>query len=174
MHRGDRIYIIGFMGSGKTTVGRKLAAQLSWSFIDLDEEIEKATGKRIPEIFADDGEQFFREVESETLRNLEQRSKCIISTGGGTPCFGTNMEYMIETGVTMYLKMSPGQLKGRLSGSSGKRPLIQNIDKNELKEYIRLKLEEREKWYNQADLIVNGLNIEITSILLLLKKWIHN
>jgi len=174
MHRGDRIYIIGFMGSGKTTVGRKLAAQLNWSFIDLDEEIEKATGKRIPEIFADDGEQFFREVESETLRNLEQRSKCIISTGGGTPCFGTNMGYMIETGVTMYLKMSPGQLKGRLSGSSGKRPLIQNIDKNELKEYIRLKLEEREKWYNQADLIVNGLNIEITSILLLLKKWIHN
>ena len=117
MPKSRVVYIIGFMGCGKSTAGKKLASVLNWSFIDLDRKIEAHAGMTIPEIFSKHGESFFREVESEVLRSFQTLSEVVISTGGGTPCHGDNMDFMTETGLTLYLKMTPGQLK-RPSGLS--------------------------------------------------------
>ena len=124
MAKNHIIYIIGFMGSGKTTAGKKLASLLGWSFIDLDKRIEEYTGKTIPEIFSQNGEDYFRIIETQLLRNLKSCTKTVISTGGGTPCYIDNMDFMIETGLTIYLKLTPAELKSRLSQSKGERPLI--------------------------------------------------
>ena len=123
------VYIIGFMGSGKSTAGKKLASLLGWSFIDLDKKIEEHTGKTIPEIFSQHGENYFRNVEAEVLRSLESQTKTVISTGGGTPCHGDNMDFMLETGLTLYLKLTSDQLKSRLSESKGERPLLKKLKK---------------------------------------------
>jgi shikimate kinase len=161
MHDHQVVYIIGFMGSGKTTVGKKLATLLGWSFIDLDNKIEEHTGKTIPEIFSQYGENHFRVVESEILKSLQTHTNTVISTGGGTPCYDDNMDYMLETGLTIYLKLTPGQLKSRLSEAKGDRPLIKDIDKDLLQDFINEKLTYREKWYNRAEISFSEFNEDI-------------
>jgi shikimate kinase len=136
------------MGSGKSTTGKKLASHLNWSFIDLDEKIEQSTGMEIRDIFSEKGEAFFRKIESDTLKGMASESNAVISTGGGTPCFGDNMDFMLRTGLTVYLRMTPARLKSRLAGTSERRPLLKDIGKNGLQEYITAKLAEREKWYS--------------------------
>jgi shikimate kinase len=160
----DRIYVIGFMGSGKTTTGMKLAALLGWSFTDLDKCIEAQTGLSIPEIFSQHGETWFRNVESEILRNQGSNQDTVISTGGGTPCYADNMNYMLETGLTIYLKLTPSQLKSRLSGTQGERPLIRDLGEEGLLGFIKEKLAVREKWYNMAELTFNGFNTDLRLI----------
>jgi shikimate kinase len=155
------IYIIGFMGSGKSTAGKKLAAILGWSFIDLDKKIEEHCGKTIPEIFSEYGEDYFRKIEAEVLKSLKSYSKSVISTGGGAPCYGNNMEYMLETGLTIYLKLSPGQLKSRLAKSTTKRPLIKDLNSEELQSFIEKKLSFREKWYCRGEIIMEGIDTDI-------------
>jgi shikimate kinase len=164
MDTGTRIYIIGFMGSGKSTVGKKLAAILRWQFLDLDTQIELKAGQSIKDIFSSFGENHFREIEEETLLNLETKDNTVVSTGGGTPCYGSNMEFMIKTGLVVYIKMTPGQLKTRLEGSAGDRPLIENISKDELLGYISDKVSEREKYYLKASLIVDCMDLDINSL----------
>jgi shikimate kinase len=164
MLNSNKLYIIGFMGSGKTTTGLKLAGLLGWPFTDLDKSIEKHTGLTIPEIFAIHGEQWFRGVESEVLRSLRSMKNGVISTGGGTPCHEDNMDYMLETGLTLYLKLTPGQLKSRLSGTKGERPLIKDLDEEGLLRFIEEKLAVREKCYNRAELNFNGFDNDIRSI----------
>ncbi|MCJ7616788.1 MAG: shikimate kinase, partial [Desulfobacterales bacterium] len=124
MLKNNIVYIIGFMGSGKSTAGKKLASHLGWSFIDLDRRIEEHTGKSIPELFSKYGEDYFRDVEANVLKRLKSQTNTIISAGGGTPCHGDNMDFMLETGLTVYLKLTSVQLKYRLSESKGERPLI--------------------------------------------------
>ncbi len=164
-----RVYIIGFMGSGKSTAGKKLASLLGWSFIDLDKRIEEQAGKTIPEIFSQQGEDYFRNVEAEVLKNLMSQTNIVISTGGGTPCHGDNMDHMLETGLTLYLKLTPGQLKNRLSESTGKRPLIKDLDEDSLLSFIEEKLALREKWYNRAEITVEGINLDISLLHSLVK-----
>jgi shikimate kinase len=156
-----KVYIIGFMGSGKSTTGKKLAAALGWSFIDLDRKVEEYTGKSITGLFEQYGEEFFRNVETEVLKSLESVNDTVISTGGGTPCNDGNMEYMVETGLTLYLKLTPGQLRSRLHESSGERPLLKDLDYDSLLEFITAKLALREKWYNRAEITVEGMDIDI-------------
>lgn len=155
---GRVIYIIGFMGCGKTTAGKRLAASLGWQYADLDKLIETETGKKIHEIFEESGESGFRDTESRVLLGLNPDADIVVSTGGGTPCFNTNMEHMLKTGITIYLKLSPEVLKSRLEGSSTIRPLIQNIKMEDLEGYITEKLREREEWYNKADIIVDAFS----------------
>ena len=158
---GNRIiYIIGFMGSGKSTMGKRLAALMGWQFLDLDEKIEEIAGKTIARIFSEDGEEEFRKIESETLKNLNPVANVIISTGGGTPCHSGNMDYMLEKGITVYLKMTPGQLASRLHDSSAERPLLKNIPDEKLLSFIGEKLSDREQWYSRAGIKVDGLNPE--------------
>jgi len=168
------VYIIGFMGSGKSTTGRKLASSLGWSFIDLDRRIEETTGKSIPEIFSEYGEEYFRNVEKDTLKNLNTQSNTIISTGGGTPCHGDNMDYMVETGLTVYLKLTPVQLKQRLSESKGERPLIKGLSHEGLLGFIKEKLAGREKWYNRSDIVIEGINLDISALHSLVKSRLES
>jgi len=170
MVKNHIIYIIGFMGSGKSTAGKKLASLLDWSFIDLDKKIEEHTGKTIPEIFSQKGEDYFRAIESKLLKNIYSGASTVISTGGGTPCYSDNMDSMIETGLTIYLKLTPNQLRSRLSGSKGERPLIKNLNHEELLSFIEDKLAHREKWYNRSDITVEGIDLDINQLLSLVKS----
>jgi shikimate kinase len=167
------LYIIGFMGSGKSTAGKKLASLLGWSFIDLDKSIEDQTGKTIPEIFSLHGEDHFRNVESEVLRSLKSQINTVISTGGGTPCHGDNMDFMLKTGLTLYLKLTPGQLKSRLSESKGERPLIKDLTDEGLLRFIEDKLASREKWYNSAEITMEGINLDISLLLSIVKAKLY-
>jgi shikimate kinase len=164
------IYIIGFMGSGKSTVGKKLAASLGWKFIDLDRKIEEIEGKSIPQIFSHHGEEHFRMVEARVLKDMESQSDTVVSTGGGAPCHGDNMNYMLKTGLTVYLKMTPGQLATRLLESSGERPLIKNIPDDKLQVFIEKKLAQREKWYNMAAIIINGTGVDMSHLRSIIKS----
>ncbi len=170
---GKKIYLIGFMGSGKTTLGRKLASDLRWTFIDLDRVIENDTGLKIPEIFSTKGEVYFRAAESEALRKMEHREKVVVSTGGGTPCSANNIDFMNETGLTIYLKMSPDKLYNRLARSSGERPLLKDLGPAELFDFIVKKLGEREEWYSKASLTIDGGGCEIGGLLSRIKNWIQ-
>jgi len=146
MVRSNKIYLIGFMGSGKSTAGKELAGILGWSFIDLDSLVEHHAGKTISKIFEEDGEDHFRKLETDMLRNIDPVSDAVISTGGGTPCHSSNMDFMLENGLTVYLKMKPEDLLTRLEGSPGERPLLKNLDQAGMLAFITLRLEARKKW----------------------------
>jgi shikimate kinase len=162
MLNNQLIYIVGFMGSGKSTAGKKLASILDWTFIDLDKRIEEVTGNTIAELFSQYGEIHFRNVESEILRSLKSQKRTVISTGGGTPCHDDNMDFMLETGLTIYLKLTPGQLSSRLSESTHERPLIKDLNKTELLCFIEEKLSYREKWYNLSEITMEGIDLDIS------------
>ncbi len=161
MQKKYLVYIIGFMGSGKTTAGEKLASSLGWSYIDLDREIEKKERKTIPQIFSQHGEAYFRSVEKGILKSLGSHKETIISTGGGTPCHDNNMDFMLQTGLTVYLKMTPSQLADRLLEETDERPLLKNIPDDKLIAFIEEKLTQREKWYNRSNIIIDGMEIDI-------------
>lgn len=152
------------MGSGKTTVGKKVASALTWNFIDLDREIERITGQLVKDIFSEKGEDGFRRIETDVLQSLIFTDNTIVSCGGGTPCFHSNMEFMLGNGLTVYLKMDAEQLKSRLVNSHHVRPLIKDIPPDELSGYIRNSLEQREKWYNQCEIVINSMNLDIESL----------
>jgi shikimate kinase len=149
------------MGSGKTTAGKKLASLLGWSFTDLDKTIEEHCSMTISQIFSNHGETYFRNIESEILKGLKFPANTVVSTGGGTPCYSDNMTHMIESGLTIYLKLSPGQLKSRLSESTAERPLIDGMDNDSLMAFIQEKLSLREKWYNRAEITIDAFNLDI-------------
>lgn len=167
------IYIIGFMGSGKTTTGKKLASLLGWSFVDLDKKIEEHTGKSIPELFSQSGEEYFRITESEVLKKMKSLTNTVISTGGGTPCHGNNMDFMLETGLTLYLKLTPAQLKSRLSETAGERPLLKDIETGNLQSFIENKLGSREKYYCRAEIQINGFDMDYTLLHSLVKQNLY-
>ena len=145
------------MGSGKTSTGKRLSALLGWELIDLDKYVEEVAGKSIPKIFAEEGEESFRKRESDALRALETKKNCVISTGGGTPCSGTNIDYMLSTGYVVYLRLNPGQLKSRLVNGKIERPLLKGLNEEQLLEFIKNKLELREPFYGKADIIIEGV-----------------
>jgi shikimate kinase len=147
-----RIYLIGFMASGKSTLGKELAEQLGCEFIDMDEEIEKEENLSISKIFEIKGEKF--------LKQLVQRNNIIIATGGGTPCFNDNMEQIKHSGISVYLKLKPEEIVLRLNKEeTSKRPLMAKLNENEKLEYVKTKLNEREPHYNNADIVVDAAEI---------------
>jgi len=174
MNRNGKIFLVGFMGSGKSTAGKKLAARLGWSFIDLDERIESCTGMRINEIFNKRGEKSFRETETDQLHRLEKIKNAVIATGGGTPCFNGNMDFMLRTGLTVYIRLTPVQLENRLKRSGSERPLIRDLKKEDLLNYIVKTLEEREKWYLRADIVIDGSVTDDTLLFSAVNKLIRD
>jgi len=153
----NRIFLIGYMGSGKTTVGQLLATQLGYSFIDMDNHIEGKLFKSVSQIFAELGEDQFRMLEKQCLHEVAEFDQVIISTGGGVPCFFDNMEYMNKQGVTVYLKLSSADLAERLEQShANKRPLLANRKGEELLHFISEELVKREPFYSQAAFSVSG------------------
>lgn len=166
------IYLIGFPGSGKTTVGRKLASRLNYSFTDLDELIASSTGLTIAELFAQ-GENRFREAEAQALRETESMTDIVIASGGGTPCFHDNLSLMKNAGLTIYLKMSTGALFYRLVRSKNTRPLLAGMTDVELMEYIVETLGVREKFYIKAHHTFEGENADIEVLTELVRSVIR-
>ena len=150
-----RIILIGFMGAGKTTIGRQLALALGLQFYDLDWYIEMRYHKKVSEIFAEEGEEYFRDLERRMLHEVAEFEDVVISCGGGTPCFGDNMQYMNQQAETVYLKLEPEVLAMHLSMGRTVRPLILNKTGDELLSYIKETLKAREPFYNQARHIVD-------------------
>ena len=154
-----KVFLIGFMGSGKTTIGKKLANYLKYEFIDLDKLIESKAGMSIVDYFEIHGEPLFRELEREILQKTEFPENAIIATGGGAPCFGDNMEWMNKNGLVTYLSLSPKALASRLEHSKTDRPLIRHLNGEELIDYISIKLKDREVFYNQAKNVVSASDL---------------
>ena len=119
-----KLYLTGFMGSGKSLIGKKLAEKLQFKFLDLDTAIEEYAGKSVAEIFVEKGEAAFREMEQKMVRQTDKLQNTIIATGGGTPCFYENMDWMNKHGLTIFLEVSPEILAQRLKGEKQKRPLL--------------------------------------------------
>jgi shikimate kinase len=145
-----RIFLIGYMGAGKTTLGRALAAELGVEFIDLDCYIEERFRKTISQIFAEKGEEEFRNIERRMLHEVGEFENVIISTGGGTPCFFDNIEYMSSQGTTVYLDVPVERLFIRLSIARSKRPLIKDKNDEELRAFIAEQLGKRLPHYSKA------------------------
>lgn len=148
-----KIFLIGFMGSGKSLVGKRLAASLGCPFFDLDTLIVEGEEMSIPAIFETNGEQAFREAEAKHLRNTEFLPPSIIATGGGTPCFLENMKWMQEHGLVIYLKVSEKTLLHRLKAEIDGRPLLKGKSEDELLNFISQLLNERESVYSKANFI---------------------
>lgn len=158
------------MGSGKTTIGKQLASQLKIQFMDQDHEIEKIMGMEVNKIFEVHGETFFRETENRLLSEFALKENIVISTGGGTPCFYNNMDIMNNSGTTIYLKADPKALVSRLKDSGDTRPLINGKSEDELLNFVKQKLSEREKFYLKAQLTVNAINLKAEDIITLFKS----
>ena len=154
-----KIFLIGFMGSGKTTLGRKLASRMGYEFIDLDHKLEQQVELSIAEYFQIFGEDAFRQLESEVLKKTLYPENVVVSTGGGLPCYFDNMDWMKANGKSVYIKLSPKTLADRLETGKEERPLLQDKHGDALVAFIEQKLEEREKFYSQASIIVDGLSL---------------
>ncbi|MBQ8257116.1 MAG: shikimate kinase [Bacteroidaceae bacterium] len=145
-----RILLTGYMGAGKTTLGRALAERLGMTFIDLDQYIEQRFRKSISQIFAEKGEEGFRDIERRMLHEVAEFEDVIISTGGGTPCFFDNIDFMNSKGITVYLKVPVERLFIRLSIARRQRPLIKDKNDEELRAFIAEQLAKREPHYSKA------------------------
>ena len=161
---GMKIFLIGFMGSGKTYWGKVWAQQNGLYFYDLDETIETKEGRSIATIFEKEGEAYFRSIETEALQHFSDKDACIIACGGGTACFNDNIQWMNEHGTTVYLAASPTYILSRVKEEKDKRPLINKLNEAELLFFIEQKLKEREPFYKQAQLILQVIELNDNSL----------
>ncbi len=165
MNDKQPVFLVGFMGSGKTTWGRKLANRTARPFIDLDEAIVSVAGMPIADYFARHGEAAFRELESRTLKSLPLETAPIVSTGGGTPCYFDNMSWMNGKGVTVYLHLPPKALWDRLLQSDiASRPALKGLSGEALLDEVTARLAEREPHYRQAKRTVNQLTLRMEDL----------
>jgi shikimate kinase len=155
-----RVFLMGFMGAGKTTLGKALARHLGVSFIDLDQYIEARFMKSVSQIFALKGEQGFREIESRMLREVGEFDDVIVSCGGSTPLIGDNMDFMLQHGKTVYLKCDNDTLLRRLKVARAQRPLIASKTDEELASFIESETKRREPGYLRAEYICPGDRLE--------------
>lgn len=147
------VFLLGFMGAGKTTLGKKVAAKLGLPFLDLDEALAQQHGQTVAAMFQEVGEAVFRQREREALLQLAE-FQGIVSLGGGTPCYADNMEWLLQHGYTVYLQLPVGMLQARLSEQRGDRPLLAHVPETELYAHIGRLLLEREAFYGRAHAIV--------------------
>ena len=168
-----RFFLTGYMGSGKSTLGKRLARRSGLAFLDLDEYFEQKFRTSISLFFERFGEASFRKLEHEVLKEvIDQFENAVISTGGGTPCFYGNMDIMNQNGVTIYLKLPAAVLASRLSNSPFryKRPKLKGLDKNTLLETVQENLIEREVFYNQSKVVINAFNLDLEEVLALIRR----
>ncbi len=171
----NKIVLLGYMASGKTSVGRELADDLNRSFIDLDAYIAKKENLSISELFSKKGETFFREKEFKYLKEiLNREDSCVLALGGGTPLIKGTMKLINAKSFSIYLKASTNTLYNRLRPETVERPLLTNIPKGFLQEYIQEHVTRREKYYKKADLSIAVDNLSISEIILLIKNTIRD
>jgi len=160
----NNIFLIGFMGSGKSHWGSIWASKNGYAFYDLDEEIVKTCKMSVEDIFKKHGEEKFREMESKHLKKFENKKKCLVACGGGSPCFFDNMEWMKSHGEIIYLKASPNYILERVMDETSKRPLLKEVNTSELLFFIQKKLKEREPQYLKAHHILEVTNLTKNSL----------
>jgi shikimate kinase len=160
------VFLIGYMGSGKSSLGPKLARKLDVPFFDLDQEIERSFGLSIADVFRNHGEHAFRKKERELLHVFSTREDCfVLSTGGGTPCYFDNMEVLAKSGIVVYLHLSPAALASRLRHGKDQRPVIAGVAPEDLTDFIAAQLSKREAYYNRAHIKVSGLSLRMEMLL---------
>ncbi len=152
------------MAAGKTTVGRKLAAELGYRFLDLDDFFEERYKIDIQTFFGKYGEKLFRSLEHERLMKTFDMKEVVVATGGGTPCYLDSMEEINKNGTSVYLEMTPKAIASRLETAARKRPLVEGKSGEDLIRYIQEKMEERIPYYKKAQLIINGLDTNIPEL----------
>lgn len=155
-----KLYLIGMPGSGKTTLGRQLAEELMLSFVDLDKEIEKREGKSVPQIFSEDGEDHFRQVESALLHEWAASTRgFVMATGGGAPCFYNGMDTILKSGFSIFLDVPVSELLARLDRKSD-RPLLQSTDAKEKEEKITTLSSIRRPIYTRANVTLQNATVD--------------
>ena len=159
-----RIYLIGYMGCGKSTLGRRLSEHLNMQFVDMDHYIEERNHKTIPQIFEQEGEAEFRIKERKALEELSEFTDIVIATGGGAPCFFDNIDLMNKSGKTIYISIDPAILADRLLKSKTERPLIKGKSKEELVAFIDETLKKRNEFYKQAKFQITKPDIELEEL----------
>lgn len=168
-----RIFLIGFMGCGKSTLGRALAASLDMTFIDLDTYLEERYFKTIPQIFAEEGEANFRLKERKVLEEVSTFDQVIVATGGGAPCFFDNMELMNNSGFCIFLDVEIDSLVFRLIHAKTERPLIKGKSPEELRHFIEELMQKRRPFYEKARHILKGNEISPGQVIDLLNGTNH-
>jgi len=167
------IFLIGFMGSGKTYWGRKWASVSGYEFIDLDELIEQQEKMTVEKLFDKKGEAYFRKVEQDLLKSIEPGARLIVSCGGGTPCFGDNIQWMNEHGYTVYLHANPARLLENIKEEIEKRPMFRKVNNGEIIFFIDQKLKERAVYYQQAKLTMEVPSLHDDSIFHIIQQQQH-
>lgn len=159
-----RIYLVGYMASGKSKIAEALSKVLNIPFVDTDALLEKKEGKTIATIFETSGQEYFRKLENQVLMQTEKSENIIVSTGGGLPCFHNNMDWMNAKGITIYLEANAGLLFHRLAASKGDRPLLKNLNDIELMEQITGHLAVRIPFYKTAKITVSAANLNAKTL----------
>jgi shikimate kinase len=166
------LFLIGMPSSGKTSLGKLLAQRLNCQFLDLDAVIVEHEKVTIAELFSQKGEAYFRQVESQTLRQIQPDSQIVISTGGGTPCFFDNMAFIQQNGLSIFLEVSLGELLRRMKSSrKNERPLI-NLEEDDrtLLDALEKKYQDRISFYRQAHYMVKGDKISVAMVMEVIRK----
>ena len=152
----NRIFLVGYMGAGKTTIGKVLSKLIGLTFIDLDYYIEGRFRKTVAQLFAERGEEGFRSIERNMLHEVAEFEDVLVSTGGGTPCFFDNMEFMNQQGTTIYLQVSVDELASRLEVCKHTRPVLKNRTGDELKAFVAESLSGRLPFYQKASIVFDA------------------
>ena len=165
-----KVFLVGFMGCGKSTKAKQLANRLNCPVIDLDAVIVAQQGKTIAEYFAENGEAAFRKLESDTLKGYDYPETCVVATGGGLPCFFDNMDWMNKNGITVFIDTPVKVLADRLINARVERPLVKGKSIPELIEFIEAKLIERRPFYEQAQVIIKGVDLNAEQLIDAIKQ----
>lgn len=166
-----RVFLVGYMGSGKTRTGKLLAKGLDYAFMDVDELFEERYRISIQDFFRKYGEDAFRKLEHQLLSETLLKDNIVYSMGGGTPCYYDNMEMLNKSGLTVYIKMPALALFQRLQESKKQRPILHGMTSDELLRYIQSQLSARESFYSRARIIVNGINLNINELTRLIRDY---
>ena len=153
-----KYYLVGYMYCGKTTFGRRLAAEKGMDFLDLDHAFEERYHYTVPRFFSIFGEEAFRRLETQVLHTTADLDNVVVSCGGGTPCFNDNMDFILAHGTAIYLQMDVDSLVTRALHSRNPRPRLHGLPEEELRRQITMQLKEREPFYQKAPIIIDGTN----------------
>lgn len=169
-----RIYIIGYMGAGKSGVAKRLAARIGWQSCDTDSMFEEKYRITINDFFAKYGQDLFRKLESEILHSTAQMDNVVVATGGGTPCFFDNMDFMNNNGLTVFLSMSAKSAAIRLSQTRKKRPLTKGLSGDELLHFVEQQYEQRLPFYTQAQMTFKAENCDVENMAITISNALGN
>ena len=169
-----RIYLVGYSYGGKTTIGRQLAALMGMDFVDTDSAIEEKYHTTVPIFFDHYGEQAFRVVERGILHSVACKDNAVIATGGGLPCSGDNMDFIVQSGIAVYFRMTVDEILHRAVKGRKRRPLLYGLDDGQRRETVQKMLDEREPYYMRAQLTVDAEGLTAETLAAQLKSYMSN